>query len=1242
MADRAEMFSLSTFHSLSPPGCRPAHDISLEEFDDEDLSEITDDCGIGLNYDSDPYEKDCLILEKNDFHHPVCSFQDDFQEFEMIDDEDDEEEEEDADPDAPPSPSASPPPSPTLGTLKSRPTTLNLTAPVSQDSLNNNSNVSPRKSSWQDSLRNPTSQGCLSPNHSCLEDGSHVTTTCPGAPDTTGSGNGTPSNQPGHCGLHQSPGRPLLYDFEGNRRERPEYGSFGQHNSSSGSEATEVKPDVEESTLSELVPSVDDCTSQCSDTEVDHDLNGHTKRRPCHSRPNDTYTVTTETADDPELENDGTSRCLSSTAPLGNDAETPLSDEELDKEFDIDFISKDTYDQTCKEDEASSYIEFPCIEPAESISVSSYVSSSRSDVLDAMDEPRSMRQGQPAANDTTSPSSDPGIADMNAKRYAESDRHSDDLSSPGSDSDIEGELEAAFACGPLANNMISSISETELDLTSESSSGRSSHLTNSIEEASSPTSDQELDQELDPEQDSSVVGLKASLLLGQSEPVKQEPSPGLDPSPDMLQLDDGQALMGLQNVDDEQDYEHQADPDETLPPAIPCEDSGSQQLLLKIEPDHSLESFKRSFYLPVSPKLMPSVDDYDGNSEGESESESEDELSENSDSPWLLSNLVNRMISEGSYPISCPEECLKRSASISDTISPSSDLETDTFTEMDGCNSQKQKSEEKSQEVTSEKSEKRLVEEKEREASYVSDEGQKESKRTDTCLYMSNPTYANATPVFTERFDTRTKDYETEDFSSQNSLKNKQKEEEEEPNNDLVMERMKELESPSLSESIISDKDEGRETRVDQISLQRITEVKNSLTLDLPTAQTNHCFSLTYSTDNDEDEQDTSPFLEDLHKVPSPYGNETYLDSSPPIDESVRELRNSTSNRPIDDSLAYDSMKYTLVVDENTTLELVSLKRCTSVLSEDSDGLSTICDEEVVDEDEDIYGQGQTESGMRPDLLLSSSEEDSSPEADLPFSKKFLNVFVNSASRSSSTESFGLFSCTINGEERDQTHRAVFRFIPRHADELELDVDDPLFIEEEEDDYWYRGYNMRTGARGIFPAYYAHEVVGQTKDLMAMKRNPAWMESFRVQFLGSVEVPYHQGNGILCAAMQKIAMARKRTVHLHPPSICELEISLQGVKLVMSLDDEYDFSGEFDRCSHFFQMKNISFCGCHPKNNCYFGFITKHPMLNRFACHVFVSQDSMRHVAECVGRAFQEYYQEHLEYACPTEDIYLE
>lgn len=57
------------------------------------------------------------------------------------------------------------------------------------------------------------------------------------------------------------------------------------------------------------------------------------------------------------------------------------------------------------------------------------------------------------------------------------------------------------------------------------------------------------------------------------------------------------------------------------------------------------------------------------------------------------------------------------------------------------------------------------------------------------------------------------------------------------------------------------------------------------------------------------------------------------------------------------------------------------------------------------------------------------------------------------------------------------------RFIPRHEDELELDVDDPILVELEEDDYWYRGYNMRTGERGIFPAFYAHEVVSQARDV---------------------------------------------------------------------------------------------------------------------------------------------------------------
>lgn len=52
----------------------------------------------------------------------------------------------------------------------------------------------------------------------------------------------------------------------------------------------------------------------------------------------------------------------------------------------------------------------------------------------------------------------------------------------------------------------------------------------------------------------------------------------------------------------------------------------------------------------------------------------------------------------------------------------------------------------------------------------------------------------------------------------------------------------------------------------------------------------------------------------------------------------------------------------------------------------------------------------------------------------------------------------------------------INRFVPRHGDELELEVDDPLLMEVQADDLWCKAYNMRTGASGIFPAYYAAKV----------------------------------------------------------------------------------------------------------------------------------------------------------------------
>ncbi|KAM7057116.1 LOW QUALITY PROTEIN: C-Jun-amino-terminal kinase-interacting protein 2 [Acridotheres tristis] len=1138
MADRAEMFSLSTFHSLSPPGCRPPQDISLEEFDDEDLSEITDDCGIGLNYDSDHYEKDCLVLERGEQPHPVCTFQDDFQEFEMIDDNDDDEEEEEEEEgnelEAPPSPSASPIPSPALEeTQKHRPTTLNLTAPGTQDSLNNNGGFAPAapRPSWQDALLHSSSSsssshtGHSSP-HACILDGP-----CLESPPGPG---GAPPSLP-----------PSPLDSQGNSPESLAHGNPSP---------PRAAPDFNMNLISAALRAP---------------LSPPRPRQPPPPHPCLSPTGPAAPPGAPDAAPPPQAAPQAPTQPQGGASPGSPRPQPQPRP------------QPRPERDGA---------PAEPLS---------SDGEGARSGRAASVRGHPSgSSETTSPSSDPGIeADLTsrtAKPFLPGGRRGDELSSPGSDSDVDGELEAAFAGGRLVSNMISSISETELDLSSDSSSGRSSHLTNSIEEASSPGSEGELEPELEAP---GLLGIKDSLLLDKGKEDEEEPAERGPPERGVVRRE---SLAELKM----DAYYDSLDPADGPAPEGQTDVSSASPPDLKIDPDHSLESIRRSFYLPVGPKLMPEADEED-NSEYDSDSESEPDLSEDSDSPWLLSNLVNKMISEGSYPIKCPDECFQNSHSLCDTISPASDLEPEILSEaldeepgprdspvaLGDAAAVPARCPRGAIELVDMETLRCSLAEAEHAAAEPPPEPPAEEPGP--FLFLSNPTNDTIAPVCPGRPVALGRLDASEVLATLGCRP-------------VAPPRV----SPGTEPAVTGggpqrwDLDSGVLEADSMIDDVRLAPDADPAALDVSTAKTNRGFAMAL-------EEAEPPLVAPCHRG-SPAGEGPLAPEPPALDES----------------LAYDSVKYTLVVDEHTQLELVSLRRCTSVLSDDSDILRA-CDDEVA------FGDGL----VAPDAR--SSSEDSSPEADLQFSKKFLNVFVNSTSRSSSTESFGLFSCMVNGEEREQTHRAVFRFIPRHEDELELDVDDPILVELEEDDYWYRGYNMRTGERGIFPAFYAHEVVGHARDAIGLKRNPCWVERFNVQFLGSVEVPYHQGNGILCAAMQKIATTRKLTVHLRPPASCDLEVTLQGIKLILTVT-EYSPEHEFERCSHFFQMKNISFCGCHPRNSCYFGFITKHPVLSRFACHVFVSQESMRHVAECVGRAFQEYYQEHLEYACPTEDIYLE
>ncbi|XP_016334815.1 C-Jun-amino-terminal kinase-interacting protein 1-like, partial [Sinocyclocheilus anshuiensis] len=126
--------------------------------------------------------------------------------------------------------------------------------------------------------------------------------------------------------------------------------------------------------------------------------------------------------------------------------------------------------------------------------------------------------------------------------------------------------------------------------------------------------------------------------------------------------------------------------------------------------------------------------------------------------------------------------------------------------------------------------------------------------------------------------------------------------------------------------------------------------------------------------------------------------------------------------------LTYDSVKYTLVVDEHAKLELVSIKDCYKGYESDSD--NTVY-ESAIDEDEEDQevDEEEEESGarsMRRDTSCLSADSTTDTTSDMPRSRKFMNVFVNGRSRFSAAE-FGFFSCVINGEEREQSHRAVFR-----------------------------------------------------------------------------------------------------------------------------------------------------------------------------------------------------------------------
>ncbi|KRT81731.1 SH3 domain-containing protein [Oryctes borbonicus] len=194
-------------------------------------------------------------------------------------------------------------------------------------------------------------------------------------------------------------------------------------------------------------------------------------------------------------------------------------------------------------------------------------------------------------------------------------------------------------------------------------------------------------------------------------------------------------------------------------------------------------------------------------------------------------------------------------------------------------------------------------------------------------------------------------------------------------------------------------------------------------------------------------------------------------------------------------------------------------------------------------------------------------------------------------------------------EMLEATHRGLHKFIPRHEDEIEVEIGDPIYVQKEADDLWCEGVNLRTGRMGIFPSAYAVDCDYSDWDSTCEHGR---RERYVLGYLGSVETLAHKGTSVVCQAVRRVVGSGLNDPEPQP---CILEVSDQGLRMV----DRRKRNQNEPCIDYFYSLKNVSFCAFHPRDHRYLGFITKHPTLQRFACHVFRGTDSTRPVAEGVG-----------------------
>lgn len=129
-------------------------------------------------------------------------------------------------------------------------------------------------------------------------------------------------------------------------------------------------------------------------------------------------------------------------------------------------------------------------------------------------------------------------------------------------------------------------------------------------------------------------------------------------------------------------------------------------------------------------------------------------------------------------------------------------------------------------------------------------------------------------------------------------------------------------------------------------------------------------------------------------------------------------------------------------------------------------------------------------------------------------------------------------------EMLEATHRGLHKFIPRHHDEIDVEIGDPIYVQKEADDLWCEGVNIRTGRQGIFPSAYAVDMDYNDFD---PTQQQVKKERYLLGYLGSVETLAHKGTGVVCQAVRKIVGEYGNSPN---GQTCILEVSDHGLRMV--------------------------------------------------------------------------------------------